>query len=573
VTTSSERFTPSQQQPKCFREPEVWLLLVLVIVAYWIRLGDVSLRGEEPRWAQEALGMLQSGDWIVPRGQGEPDLTRAPLHSWLVALSSAACRTRAAWAVRLPSVLALLLTVLLIYGYCRTFLSRTGALAAALAFLTMGEMFTTGCQAHTEMVFISLVSASLLLWHWGEVRGWPETATWIICYILVGLGVLTKGPQPPVYFVSSVGAYLLWTGQWRRLFRWPHLTGCLVAVTLVGCWVLLFARQEGWSAAYTIIMVSSAGRMSGWRLPEVARHMGEFPLEVLGCTLPWSLLLLGYASGPFRRSLGRAQPHLVYQGICVGIAFLSCWIPPGGQTRYFSPLYPCLGVLIGAVVDRCATARVPALLTWCWRWYAHVLGFVMLAAGVVVSGAALVLPSAPKYQPWVEPPLVALGYGTAMLILAALCWWARRAGNATRVRTVVLTVTCFMVLTLTGIVTDIRVRRSADQAGAVALLKQRLPSRQRLVSLGHVDDLFAYYYELPIAIVPPADLTVQADAYFCIDSYCGARPPLPFAWEEIAIIPMDRNRRDQPERAVVVGHCPVRQPQGALAYHPAQAAP
>src|SRR5260370_30976262 len=103
--------------------------------------------------------------------RGRVFLRRPPLPNWLCASSSAPFGSRAPWVVRLPSVLAMLAIALLIYGYARTRLSRLGALTATFAFATFGEMFTTGCQAETEMVFIALVSASLLLWHWGPTAG------------------------------------------------------------------------------------------------------------------------------------------------------------------------------------------------------------------------------------------------------------------------------------------------------------------------------------------------------------------------------------------------------------------
>jgi 4-amino-4-deoxy-L-arabinose transferase-like glycosyltransferase len=540
-----------------FRDAEVLVLLLVVLAAFVVRLGDVSMRGEEPRRAQVAFELVERSDWIVPREQGEPFLSRPPFHNWLIALSTLVCGTRDAWAVRLPSVLALLLTVLLLYGYARTYLSRTGALAAGVAFLTLGEMFTTGCQAETEMVFISLVSGSLLLWHWGEINRWPETRTWVLCYLCVGLGVLTKGPQPPVYFLGTVGGYLLWTGQWRRLIQRPHLTGCLVGAALVVTWLVLVARQEGWPVVWNVVLHDSAGRMSIWKPGLILEHLVRYPVEVLGCTLPWSLLLLCYLQGDLRRSLARAHPQVVFLGICVGVAFPTCWIPPSGETRYFAPLYPCLALLIGSVVERCAAADVSALLARCWRWYIYSFIVVMLAAGTAVSLAPFVLASSPRYQPWLEQPLIALGYGAAMVILAVLCFRARQAGSTTRVRTIVLAGACFMVLTLAGIVTNIRVRRSEDQANAVARLKRLLPAGQRLVSLGHVDALFAYYYRLPIEAVSrqPADLAGRGLVYFCLDRYGTGRPALPFAWEEIAVISMERHHCACPLRAVVIGRC------------------
>ena len=213
-------------RPTWWRKPEVAVLIVLVIAAYFVRLNDLSMRGEEPRRAQVAFEILQRGDWVVPREQGDPFLSRPPLQNWLIAASSTLFGTREAWAVRFPSAVAMLFTTLMIYGYCRTRLTRVGALAAAAGFATFAELFTIGAQAETEMVFIALVSASLILWHWGQLSNWPATTTWIVSYSCMALGVLCKGPQPPVYFVGSVGLYLLLTGRLRILFqsrshRWP----------------------------------------------------------------------------------------------------------------------------------------------------------------------------------------------------------------------------------------------------------------------------------------------------------------------------------------------------------------
>jgi 4-amino-4-deoxy-L-arabinose transferase-like glycosyltransferase len=542
-----------------WREREVLLLLLVVVLAYLVRLNAVSLRGEEPRRAQVAFEMLQRDGWIVPREQGEPFLSRPPFHNWLIALSSLLCGTREPWALRLPSVLALLATSLLLYGYARTCCSPSGALAAAMAFVTLGEMFTTGCQAETEMVFIALVSASLLLWHWGEARGWPEMMTWVVCYLCVALGVLTKGPQPPVYFLGPVGAYLLVTGQWRRLFGWPHVAGGLAGAAAVGGWLLLFAHQAGWSLVRGVLLNDTAMRMCGWKAGEVACHLVTFPLEVLGCTLPWSLLLLAYCSRELRSCLGGAGRQGPFMALCVGLAFPTCWIPPEGQTRYFSPLYPCLAMLIGLLIDRCTKPDVPRRAARLWERYVQLASVVMLLSGAAVLLAPLFLAQHLEYRAWLERPPVALGYAGAVTVLALMTWRRRGAGDAIRVRTVVLAIACFMVLTLTGMATNLRIRRSADQGGAVARLKQLLPPNQPLVSIGHIDALFAYYYEAPIrtlaALSTADELPSWGELYFCFDSEGGQRPCLPFAWEEVATIPMDRNRHQPPERAVVVGHC------------------
>src|SRR5262249_34240160 len=136
-----------------WREPEVAILILLVVAAYFLRLGDLTLRGEEMRRALIGFEMMETGDWIVPRVQGDVLRSRPPLQNWVIVASTVIFGSREAWVLRLHSALAMLATTLLIYGYARTALSRPAALAAAAAFATLGEMFENGNKAETEMLF------------------------------------------------------------------------------------------------------------------------------------------------------------------------------------------------------------------------------------------------------------------------------------------------------------------------------------------------------------------------------------------------------------------------------------
>lgn len=547
------------------REPEILLLIVLVVAAYLVRIGDVSMRGEEPRRAQVAAEMLQRGDWIVPREQGEPFLSRPPLQNWLIAASTVVCGSTEPWAVRLHSVVALLLTSLLIYGYARTSLSRLGALTAAVAFATFGEMFTTGCQAETEMLFISLIAAALLLWHWGQLRDWPVLGTWIIAYSLVAFAVLCKGPQPPVYFLAPVSLYLLMRGEWRRLLSWRHVVGAATGAAIVLAWLVPCALRTSWPEVWGIFMNDTAGRFRDWQVREVAEHFVRFPIEVLGSTLPWSLFLLGLLSRDLRRSLGEARPLTLFMALCVVTAFPTCWIPPTAQTRYFAPLYPCLAVLIGVVVEGCARMELPSRLRAGWSQFSLLLTGTMLLAAMAVILAALLLRDHPTRGVWAEPLPFALAYAAATGVLALVTFRARQAVQPAQVRMGVLAVAGFMVLTFTGVLTDVRIRRSEDQAAAIARLKEHLPPGQRLVSFGHIDSLFAYYYGVPVDLFAPetsGTALLRGEAlYFCFESEGGWRPVLPCPWEELAVIAMDRNHHATPDRAVVVGRLFPSQPK------------
>ena len=89
-----------------WREGEVVLLAALVVGAYFLRGDALTLRGEESRWATVAREMIRTGDWVVPRQQGEPFLSRPPLGNWLIAACALARGQLDVWAVRLPTLTA-----------------------------------------------------------------------------------------------------------------------------------------------------------------------------------------------------------------------------------------------------------------------------------------------------------------------------------------------------------------------------------------------------------------------------------------------------------------------------------
>jgi len=399
----------------------------------------------------------------------------------------------------------------------------------------------------------------LFTWHWGVMRRWPEALTHAAGYAFMALGMLTKGMQAPAYFLAAIVIYRVLTGQWRRLFSAAHLLGALAGAVLLLAWLVPYGLTMGWPAVAAVWTADKAYQVNGcindWDWQLVATHLLKYPLEIAAGTLPWSLLLLLFLRGDFRRAIGAARPHVLFLSICLAVAFPTCWIPPGGLPRYFAPLFPCLAVLIGLAVQRCVEADAWSPLRAAWRRYLTATACLMIVAATAVVMTALCWAQHPVLSPWAETPIVALAYAVACLGLALLIFRIRKGGSATA-RLAVLAVACFMTMTFAGVVADIRLRRSEDAAEAVRRVKELLPPGQQLVSLGgHTGSLFAYHYGQPF-IVPRPWPTSDADAdwsYFCFLRAGDTWPALPFAWEEIGTVSLDRTRHAVPERAVVVG--------------------
>jgi 4-amino-4-deoxy-L-arabinose transferase-like glycosyltransferase len=535
-----------------WRESELVWLVALVIVAYFLRIGDVPLRGEEPTRAQIAYEMVSRSDYLVPREQGEPFRIRPPFQNWVIAASCQAFGRWDAWAVRIPSVVATLLTTLLIYGYARGFLPRAGAFAAAAAFATMAEMFKMGLQAETEALFIFLISASLLTWHGGIMRGRPDWLSWSLGYGFMGLAMLAKGIQAPTYFVGAAVGYLAITRQWQRLFSWGHLIGILVGSAILATWAIPYAHVMGWEGIRLVWMgdpaVSVNGGIGNWQAGHTAVHLLSYPAEIFTATLPWSLWLLPFASGRLRRAIAHGRPHVVFMGICLAVAFPTCWIPPASLPRFFAPLFPCIAILCGAAIQQGISGDLH-------RHLLLAIAVAMITAGTVVAGMALIGPHLECVAPFAEPLPIAFSYLAACSGLGLWLFRIRGSAAAKNLKQVAIPIAVFMVMTFTGVMTDIRVLRSELAAESVAAVKEKIPAGEVLVSIdGHADSLFAYYYRDHIT---PCDWPTESDdgnyIYFCFVCTGNERPKLPFAWEEIGAISLDRNRHAIPSRVQVVG--------------------
>jgi hypothetical protein len=81
-----------------------WLvaaLLAWLLATAWVR---PLMAPDEGRYAGVALGMLRSGDWLVPRLDGLPFFHKPPLFYWIGAAAMSVTGP-VEWAARLPSVL------------------------------------------------------------------------------------------------------------------------------------------------------------------------------------------------------------------------------------------------------------------------------------------------------------------------------------------------------------------------------------------------------------------------------------------------------------------------------------
>lgn len=544
---------------------ELVALIVLVIGIYFTRLASVPVCGEESRWATAAREMIASGDWIVPRQQGTIFPERPPLGSWAMALVGFLRGEIDLVAIRLPSALATLATVVLIFAYASRWLTRVGAFAAAAAYATFGQVMMLGRLGESEALFTLFTGGALLVWHAAYVRGQSRTAAWLVGYSLAALGALVKGPQAPVYFASVTTVFLLVERNWRWLFSREHLLGVLSFAAIVGAWLVPFTLSN--AGAVDDIWAGLA--QDRFTTQNLVKHLASYPLETFGCLLPWSPLLLALLNPRVLRTIRADRPQMLFLLVALAVTYPSVWLAAGARGRYYMPLYPLFAVLVGLVVEHCAVRVAAALEQAFWK---HFQRGAAIAVGVVGIAVALAgwMPLEPLNEIAQSANFLAI-WIPVVLMAAGLLVWASLARTELRTKSAVLSLAAFLAVANTGLLVNHRMRKAHDLDPMVVRIKQQLEEGQ-LISLGRVYHRFAYEFDEPISQVDwpihSADLPADVE-YFCFDRRPGdtlesrsgsdARVPfstpgtLPFQWEEVTTIPCDPVQREVHNRQVVIG--------------------
>ena len=554
--------------------PEVVFLIGLVISVYLATMTMLPVRGEESRWARVAAEMLESGDWIVPRQQGLPFLDRPPLGPWAMALVGWVRGHVDLVAVRLPSVLAILATTLLVYGYSCRSLSRLGAFAAGVTYASFGLVLQIGWTGENEAVYTLLLAGALLLWHWGDVRSWPAVLTWSVGYGLAALATLVKGPQAPIYFLAVTTVYLLLQRRLRRLVSLPHLAGIGVFLLVLGLWLVPFYLASGWHAVVAILTRTSAVR---YGLDGLLSHLAMYPLEVGASLVPGVVVLAGLLYPRILRQLGDAPAEVRFALTAVLVTFPTVWLAQEARPRYFMPLFPCVAVLVGWAIERLVAARPASAAARWWQ-----LCMAAAAAGIAGFGVVLLVArhtSSTHLQAIALPPSQAVLYAGVVFGVAGVLVWAAARVHVRSAWVAVMALAVFQGLLFRGVLMRAQMHNANDMTEVVAHVRASLPADIRLVSFGPAHHRFAYYYEalIPQLPWPRSEADVPPDVtYFCFDPRTCHVPAsvvasaaslathephiLPFAWEQIARLDGDRNKREIPEEVTIVGRI-LRSPQ------------
>jgi 4-amino-4-deoxy-L-arabinose transferase-like glycosyltransferase len=376
----------------------VALVIFAACGVYLVGIGRVQLFDrDEPRNAQAARQMLQSGDWVVPRLLDKVRTAKPPLTYWcqatamkLIGDNEGGCRDTAA--ARLPSVMAMTLTLIVLAVVLTKCVDANRAFWTVLILATSGIIigFSGKASMHDAILLLWVTIAQLCLYAMLGGRGsWPVV---IAMAVAIGCGGLTKGPVILGVLATTlvVLAFLTWLGRPARAFLFEEtrarrpsqvvvktFVAIVIVVAIVTPWVWLVEHR---SPGFLFTSVShDVIRRTFEPLEQHKGPPGYYLLTVWATFFPWSVLLPLSLVVAWRH---RAEPRTRFALAAAVGPWLMFEVVQTKLPHYLLPTFPALAFLLADAVVRCLAAEHEDLTTRGTRAAVTVWGVIVLGLGI-----------------------------------------------------------------------------------------------------------------------------------------------------------------------------------------------
>jgi 4-amino-4-deoxy-L-arabinose transferase-like glycosyltransferase len=265
-----------------------FFLFLFLIVLFTYGSAQLPLLGsDEPRYAQVAREMKQSGDYIVPHLGSFAWFEKPVLLYWMMAAFYSILGINE-FAARFPSAIAAILAVWTLY---RTVKKITDEFQALLTALVLGTTAFFGSFSHAatfDMLLTFTVTASLCLFLLFFTE--PENRSYLYgAYLFAGLGILAKGFVALVLIGLPIFAYILWTRDLKNIRRFKPVQGVLLIAIVASIWFLPVTIVYGKRVWYEFVYEHHFVRYTSSYYHRAVSPFFYVPVLLLG-TLPWTII-------------------------------------------------------------------------------------------------------------------------------------------------------------------------------------------------------------------------------------------------------------------------------------------
>lgn len=279
----------------------VQLKPILILIGLWlislIGIQSIPLAKHEVLVLEATREMQVSGNWILPYFNEIPRLQKPPLNYWASGLISTLDPVHddvQIWHVRLVSLLAALLMILLTYRTGTRIFGRKTGFFAAILLMCMQGFVDNAHDGRPDFLYATFSILQLFAW----IDAWlaaDKSRRQYGCSLLgwgaAALATLTKGPQVPISFFLGALLFLLMSSDRRRILciLRPVSGIALFCIMALPWWFLLNHQLQtlGLQIEHAQVSGTLLLNLVSWKQLVSGYYLWDLPLQML----PASLLL------------------------------------------------------------------------------------------------------------------------------------------------------------------------------------------------------------------------------------------------------------------------------------------
>jgi len=350
---------------------------------------------DEAYYAQATKQMIETGDYVNIRYQDDVRYRKPVGIYWLQAgvvnlagaLGLASART-SIWLYRLPSLLGAIGAVLATYWCALAFVSRRGAVLAALILMSSAILGVEARLAKTDAVLLLTVVVAMAVLarvYLAPRRGDPQPGIVqaAIFWTALAAGILIKGPMILMVVGLAAATLVVLDRSARWLAALRPLPGLLWLLVLVLPWFIAIYARVG-----SQFLIGSVGEDM---LAKVAT-----PQETHGAPPGLYLVLFFVTFFPASILAGLAAPAVWAVRREAAARFLLAWIVPSWIVfeavitklpHYVLPLYPAIAILTAAAVESKVLSQRPWLVRGVMWWFSVpvIISIMAVIAAVIIQ--------------------------------------------------------------------------------------------------------------------------------------------------------------------------------------------
>ena len=315
--------------------------IIGLLIAFW-GLGSIDLISlNEGRRALAIKEMFESGNWLIPRLNGELYLTKPPLLYWISLSISSLVGEVNEWTLRLPSAFAALITLWMTYRYTLYKFGAWSALFSAQILMANLGFAMLARRVEIEMLLTALCVGALLsaLKHIEE----PAKRGWIyLSYFLLALAVLTKGPVALLFVTLPLIVVAVWTKDSFVRQVLTNYKGWILFFVVASSWYLVVSQQLGFDIWATI---AKRDMLEKIQAEDVAKPLLSYLGWIIVDFVFLVVLLLVRPRELFKSLSGMGDWKVLLTAVLVPLLVFSLF--SNKHAKYLLPIYPLIAILLG----------------------------------------------------------------------------------------------------------------------------------------------------------------------------------------------------------------------------------